>query len=64
MPFWIFFKIEIGPADPVKTRWPGQNPVTRSKPGTRVLDRVGFKNYGPKGLLITITWLAQADCEE
>jgi hypothetical protein len=25
-PFWIFLKIEIDPADPVKTQWPGQNP--------------------------------------
>jgi len=35
--FWIFFKIEIDPADP----------MTRSKPGTRVLDQAGFKNYDP-----------------
>jgi len=34
-PFWIFLKIEI-------------DPVTRSKPGTRTLDRTGFKNYDPR----------------
>jgi hypothetical protein len=32
--FWIFLNRE----------WPDL--VTRSKPGIRVLDRVGFKNYG------------------
>jgi hypothetical protein len=26
MPFWIFFKIEIDPANPVKIQWPDQNP--------------------------------------
>jgi hypothetical protein len=39
-PFWIFLK---------NKDWPGQNPVTQSKPGTRVLNRAGywtgFKNY-------------------
>jgi len=35
-PFWNFFKIEIDPANPVKTRWTGQNPKSR------------FKNYDSK----------------
>jgi hypothetical protein len=35
-----FFKIiGIDPSDP----------VTQSKPGTRVLDQIGFKNYGISG---------------
>ena len=37
-PFWIFFKIEIDPADP----------VTRSKPKIQTLDWTRFKNYGFK----------------
>jgi hypothetical protein len=43
-PFWIFLNWPGWPGDPV-TRWPGQNPVTRSKLWTRALDRAGFKNY-------------------
>jgi hypothetical protein len=31
--FWFFKKIDLG------------DPVTQSKPGTRVLDRAGSKNY-------------------
>jgi hypothetical protein len=38
-PFWIFFKIGIDPADPAKTRWPGQNPEPGpwTGPGSKTL---------------------------
>jgi len=57
MPFWIFFKIEIDSADPVKTRWPGQNPEPGpwTEPGlkTLLIWEIGLKLWLPRRTILS-----------
>jgi hypothetical protein len=57
MPFWIFFKIEIDSADPVKIRWPGQNPEPGpwTEPGlkTLLIWEIGLKLWLPRRTILS-----------
>jgi len=57
MPFWIFFKIGIDSADPVKTRWPGQNPEPGpwTEPGlkTLLIWEIGLKLWLPRRTILS-----------